>query len=177
MTGLASGAPDLNGAQPVRLPAVVEELLVDVVADGFALYCCGPKAAPTALVACYEWPDCVDLLTVRDFDRVITARAPAQGRRVYIFDPEIVVWAYEGPPQHAVRTLLDLRHPAHPDAPTVAYPAPAGLRVPRGQQRPMTIQLPPPDRAGVRADRLATAMRTQPLGGDRARGAAAPAGT
>ncbi len=28
------------------LPAVVEQLLVDVVADGFTVYCCGPKTAP-----------------------------------------------------------------------------------------------------------------------------------
>jgi hypothetical protein len=154
---------------------VVEGLLIDVVADGFAVYCCGPKAAPRALVACYEWPDWVDLLTIRDFDRIITARVPAQGRRVDIFDPGIVVWAYEGPPQHAVRVLLNLVHPAHPDAPTASYPAPARLHVPRAQQRPMSIQPPTPGRAGVRAARLATAMRTHD--GDRAVHAARPGGT
>lgn len=160
--------------QEVGLSAVVEELIVDVVADGFGLYCCGPKTAPNALVACYEWEGFVDLFTVRDFDRVITARVPKQGRRVDIFDPGIVVWAYEGPPQHAVRALIDLVHPAHPDAPTASYPAPASLRVPRVQQRPMTIQLPPPSRTRVRATRLAAAMRTHC--GDRAGGTAAPTG-
>lgn len=164
-----------HSRQEVGLPAGVEALLVDVVADGFTLYCCGPKAAPRALVACYEWTDWVDLFTVRDFDRVITARAPKQGRRVDIFAPDVVVWAYEGPPQHAVRALLDLVHPEHPDAPTVGYPAPAGLRVPRVAQRPMTIQLPTPGRVGVRAARLATAMRTR--SGDHAVGVAIPAGT
>jgi hypothetical protein len=137
---------------------VVEQLLVEVVADGFALYCCGPKTAPTALVACYEWEWYVDLLTIRDFDRVITARVPTQGRRVDIFDPEVVVWAYEAPPQRAVRALLDLVHPAHPAAPTLDYPAPARLRVPRAQQRPMTIQLSAPGRARTRAARLAATM-------------------
>ncbi|MGQ0718655.1 MAG: hypothetical protein ACT4NP_15360 [Pseudonocardiales bacterium] len=39
----------------MELPTVVEEMLVDVVADGFVVYCCGPKAAPNALVACYRW--------------------------------------------------------------------------------------------------------------------------
>ena len=52
----------------MALPAAVEELLVKVVTNGFTLYCCGPKDAPRALVACYEWPQCVDLLTVRDFE-------------------------------------------------------------------------------------------------------------
>ena len=33
------------------------------VADGFVVYCCGPKAAPFALVAAYQWADYVDLVT------------------------------------------------------------------------------------------------------------------
>jgi hypothetical protein len=155
-----SAAPQRE-RQEVGLPLGVEELLVEVVADGFTLYCCGLKTAPTALVACYEWDHCCDLLTIGGFERVITARVPKQGRTVNIFAPEVVVWAYEGPPQHAVRALLDLVHPAHPDAPTTDYPAPVGLRVPRAQQRPMTIQLPSSGRARARAARLTTAMRTQ----------------
>lgn len=141
----------------VGLPAVVEQLLVDVVADGFALYCCGPKVAPNALVTCYEWDDCVDLLTIHDFAQVTAARVPAQ-TRVDIFAPQVVVWAYEGPPQLALRALLGLVHPAHPDAPTVEYPAPSSLHVPRAQQRPMTIRFPSPGKAKVRAARLATAI-------------------
>ncbi|MGH3814411.1 MAG: hypothetical protein ACRDUV_18485 [Pseudonocardiaceae bacterium] len=145
----------------MSLPTVVEKLLVDVVADGFALYCCGPKDAPNALVACYQWDHyaCVDLLTIRDFDRVTTARVPTRGT-VDIFTPEVVVWAYEGPPQRALRALLELVHPAHPDAPTAAHLAPASLRVPLAQQRPMTIRQPPPGRTRVRAQRLTTAMTT-----------------
>lgn len=145
----------------MALPAGVEELLVNVVADGFTLFRCGPMDAPRALVACYEWECYVDLLTVGDFARVITARVPTLGLPVDIFAPEVVVWAYEGLPQHAVRALLELVHPGHPDAPTASYPAPAGLRVPRAQQRPMTIQLPLQGRARVRADRLATAVTTR----------------
>ncbi len=155
MRRLPSAVPHHSGQ--AGLPNIVEELLVDVTADGFTLYCCGPKSAPNALVAAYEWEQYVDLLTIRDFDRVTTARVPAHGR-VDVFAPEVVVWAYEGPPQQALRALLDLVHPAHPDAPTAEYPAPAGLHVPRAQQRPMTIRPPSPGRAVVRADRLITAM-------------------
>ena len=150
----------LEAEPQLALPAGVEELLVKVVADGFTLYRCGPKDAPRALVACYPWAHHVDLLTVGDFARVVTARVPTAGWPVDIFDPQVVVWAYEGPPQHAVRALLELVHPDHPDAPTTAYPAPARLHVPRAQQRPMTIQLPLPGRAKVRADRLATSITT-----------------
>lgn len=164
----------LRSAVPqVGLSAVVEELLIDVVADGFTVCCCGPTTAPSALVASYEWDHgYVDLLTVRDFDRVITARLPT-GDAVDILAPEVVVWAYEGPPQLALRALLKLVHPAHPDAPTVAHRAPAGLHVPRAQQRPMTIRPPSPRRARVRAARLATALTTP--GGDR--GAVVAVGT
>lgn len=145
-----------SGAQ-AGLPAGVEELLAEVVADGFALYCCGAKEAPNALVACYEWDRYVDLLTIRDFARVITARAPKR-EPTGVFGPEVVVWAYEGSPEHALRALLGLVHPDHPDAPTTEFPAPASLRVPRAQQRPMAIRLPAPSRVGARAARLATVM-------------------
>jgi hypothetical protein len=68
-----------------------------------------------------------------------------------------VVWAYEGPPQRALRALLDLLPPHHHHAPTDPYPAPPSLHLSRAEQRPMTIQLPPPGRAGNRATRLTAA--------------------
>ena len=154
MRRLSSAVP--RHGERVGLPTVVEELLVDVVNDGFTLYCCGPKMAPNALVAAYEWERYVDLLTIRNFDGVITARVPKRGA-VDIFAPEVVVWAYQGPPQRALPALLGLVHPVRPEAPVSEYPAPAGLHVPRSQQRPMTIRLPFPSHARVRADRLATA--------------------
>lgn len=101
----------------------MEDLLAEVAADGFTVYRCEPKTAPHALLATYEWDSYTDLLTILDFDRVATARVPTRDP-VDIFVPEVVVWAYEGPPQPALRALLGLVHPAHPDAPTVEYPAP-----------------------------------------------------
>ena len=143
----------------VRLPPEVEGLLLDVVADGFVVYCCGPKAAPSALVACYQWNNYVDLITIRRVDRVTTARvhAPQRGR-IDVFAPETVVWAYEGPPQCALRALFDLVHPDHPAAPRSAYPAPPSLHISRAEQRPTTVRLPPPRHAGMRAVRLTAAM-------------------
>jgi hypothetical protein len=139
------------------LPPEVERLLLDVMADGFTAYCCGPKAAPTALLAVYEWPHCVDLITIRNLDRIIAARAPKRGS-VDIFAPEVVMWAYVGPPQWTLRVLLNLVHPQHPDAPHGEYPAPRYLHIRRAEQRPLTIKLPSSGQAGARARRLATAM-------------------
>jgi hypothetical protein len=138
----------------VDFPPEVERLLLDVVADGFVVYCCGPRDAPLALAASYEWEHFVDLVTIRRFDRVTAARIPKRGR-VDVFAPEVVVWAYQGPAEHTLRALLNLVPPQHPDAPRVEYPAPRSLHIPRHEQRPTRIRLPPAHRARVRATRLA----------------------
>ncbi len=143
-----------SGDHMTELPPVVEQLLLDVVADGFTVYCCGPRTGPTALAASYQWDDCVDHLIIRSCERVAAARVPKLGR-VDVFAPEVVVWAYEGAAEHTMRALLNLVHPQHPDAPTDLYPAPRSLQVPRHEQRPMTIRLPSASQAGMRAVRLA----------------------
>ncbi|HXT44599.1 MAG TPA: hypothetical protein VN748_10845 [Pseudonocardiaceae bacterium] len=163
-------SPGLSSRSQVCLPPEIEGLLVEVVADGFILHCCGPRTAPLALIASYQWEGYVDLATIRRFDRVTTARVPApRCGRIDVFAPETVVWAYEGPPQRALRALLDLVHPQHPDAPNSAYPAPPALCIPRAEQRPMTILLPPPGRVRTRAARLAEAISTGPSGRPRRR--------
>ncbi|MGH3940913.1 MAG: hypothetical protein ACRDTG_20200 [Pseudonocardiaceae bacterium] len=144
-----------------ELPSAVEQLLLDLVADGFVVYCCGDRRAPAALIASYEWPQYVDLVTIQDFERITTARVAKQGK-VDVFAPELVVWAYEGTAEHALRALLNLAHPEHPDAPTASYPAPSSLCVPRHEQRPTTIRLPPPGRAQVRAARLTDLWLSDP---------------
>jgi hypothetical protein len=100
-----------------------------------------------------------DLLTTRRFFTHAlkhgTARIPApQHTRIDVFAPKVVVWTYEGAPQPALRALLNLLPPTHPQAPTSVYPAPAALHIPRAEQRPMSIQLPPPRRTDHRAARL-----------------------
>lgn len=151
----------LHSGSEAHLPMEVERLLLGVVADGFTLHCCGPKAAPFALIASYRWEDYVDLVTIRCLDWITTARAYAPQRMpIDVFAPEAVVWAYAGPPQWALPALLELVHPQHCNAPTSAYPAPTSLHIPRAEQRPMAIRFPPAGRAGIRAARLATAMTT-----------------
>lgn len=137
-----------------ELPPEVERLLLEVAADGFTLYCCGPRTAPIALAASYDWGDCIDHLTIWSWDRVTAARTPQTLGPVDVFAPEMVVWSYEGPAEHAVRALLSLVPPQHPDAPVKPYPAPASLHIPRYRQRPMSIKLPSPSQAGARETRL-----------------------
>jgi len=152
----------LGWGDDMCLPSGVEQLLAEVVTDGFVVYCCGPRGAPRALVASYQWDHYVDLLSIRCFDRIITARVPAPHRAgIDVFDPKTVVWAYEGSPRPALQALLDLVPPGHPDAPTSRYPAPPGLYIPRAEQRPLSIRLPPPQCAKHRADRLGVTTADQ----------------
>lgn len=139
------------------VPPEVERLLLGVVEDGFVLYCCGGRTEPSVLAASYEWEHYVDTVVIRGMDRVTAARVP-NGEGADVFAPEAVVWAYQGDAEWALRALLDLVHPLHPDAPIVVHPAPRSLHIPRGEQRPLTIRLPSSGRAGVRAARLAAAM-------------------
>ena len=98
-------------------------LLVDVVTDGFVLHCCGPKAAPFALVASYQWEDFVDLITIRRVDQITTARVPAPRHgRIDLFAPTVVVWTYEGPPQCALRALFVWLTPGTPTLPPARTP-------------------------------------------------------
>ncbi|MGH3975989.1 MAG: hypothetical protein ACRDS9_22060 [Pseudonocardiaceae bacterium] len=71
-----------SGGQ-VRLPAVVEELLAEVVSDGFVRYCCGARTASHALIASYESDHYIHLVTIRDFDRITTARVPKRTTTPY----------------------------------------------------------------------------------------------
>ncbi|MGH3905671.1 MAG: hypothetical protein ACRDTE_16030 [Pseudonocardiaceae bacterium] len=151
----------------VELPDSVARLLLGIGADGFTVYCCGAKADPAALVASYEWPHHVDLVTIRDLTRrVAAARVPKPGAgRVDVFAPGQVVWSYEGPAEPTLRAVLNLVHPAHPDAPTHSYPAPCALSVPRREQRPLSIRLPSPARAHARATRLLAGLRAAQVRG------------
>ncbi|MGH3905936.1 MAG: hypothetical protein ACRDTE_17410 [Pseudonocardiaceae bacterium] len=133
----------------------LEQLHRDLVDDGFVRYCCGPRDDPAVLLAYYEWPGYLDLVTIRSYERITAARVP---KPVDVFAPQVAVWAYQGPPEPTLRALLHLVHPAHPTAPTQTFPAPPALHVPRALQRPLTIRLPNPSQRTTRAHRLAKAM-------------------
>lgn len=142
-----------------RLPPEVERLLRAVVDDGFVCYHCGRRGDPVALLASYQWPTCVDIVMIPDFDTVTAARVPRSPEvAVDVFAPDSVLWSWEGPAQLALRAMLDLVHPRHPDAPATVVAAPRSLLIPRDRQRPTRIKLPTPEQATVRERRLAAAL-------------------
>ncbi len=58
-----------------------------------------------------------------------------------------MVWTYEGPPHEALRILLGLMHPAHPDAPSHRIRHQQACTFPAPSNPPMTIQ--PPSQHGT----------------------------
>lgn len=144
-----------------------------VLADGFTGYCCGSKSDPTALIAFYEWPDHLDMITVpRGNGPAAVARLvkPAEVRDVRDGDslvlnpPATAIWAWVGPADMAISALLDLPHPESPDAPSSEVPTPVALRVPREQQRPMHIRVPDEGKVGARAARLGQPREPKVMG-------------
>ena len=67
-TGVCDGSQYVHTPVPTMLSSGddmcpqsgIEQLLAEVVTDGFVVYCCGPRGAPGALVASYQWDDYVD---------------------------------------------------------------------------------------------------------------------
>jgi SnoaL-like domain len=137
-------------------------LVAALIDDGFTAYCCGPKEDPDAVIAVYEWPDHLDMVTMHREGHAVAARlanpggvrVPSEPNPLVLNPPDTVIWAWGGPMDMAIWQLLDLPSPDCPDAPVAEIQTPAALRVPREQQRPMLIRVPDPAKIGVRAARL-----------------------
>ncbi|NKQ55587.1 hypothetical protein HFP15_22135 [Amycolatopsis sp. K13G38] len=150
---------------PVDDPAgaEVDELLMAVTRDGFTLrYCNGPRQ-PTVIVGTYDWGDWVDLVVIRGIDDVVSARV-LTASVTDVFAPELAVWVYVGEAKQALRALLDLPHPDHPQAPTTSAPAPRSLHVPVARQSPVTVRPPSALAARTRQMRLGAALLADTAG-------------
>lgn len=155
--GLALGpAAPGGGARPTAAPVTtargwpsqVDKLLVEVVADGFTVIVAGTLDNPGLLAATYRWGPEVDAVFIVDPDDVLAVRTA----RADVGSP--VLWAYRGPIVPALRTLLDLQHPRHPDAPRTAITPAEAPRLPPLGPRPLVIRTPAARHQGARARRL-----------------------
>ncbi|MBM7769910.1 hypothetical protein JOD54_000114 [Actinokineospora baliensis] len=146
-------------ADPAHL-GEIDDLLRAVVADGFTVHLCGGADRPEAIVATYAWETHVDYVVIKDAHDVTAARS----RLVPdwdVFTAESVVWSYQGHARWALRAVLDLLPPEHPNAPHEDYPAPAGLRVEPEFLGAVSIRTPRPGLVARRAMRLRLATREQ----------------
>jgi hypothetical protein len=135
----------------------IDELLRAVVADGFTVYLCGGKDSPEAIVATYAWEDHVDYVVIKDAHDVTAARS-RQGRDWDVFAAETVVWSYHGHARWALRAVLDLLPPDHPEAPDEEYAAPDCMRVDEAHLRHVSVRPPMPGLVDRRAMRLRTRL-------------------
>ncbi|SDH52590.1 hypothetical protein SAMN05192558_111238 [Actinokineospora alba] len=134
----------------------IDDLLRAVVADGFTVYLCGGSDSPEAIVATYAWENHVDYVVIKDAHDVTAARS-RQVRDWDVFTAESVVWSYHGHARWALRAILDLLPPDHPQAPDDEYPAPASLQVDESYLRKVSVRSPRPGLVARRAMRLRTA--------------------
>jgi hypothetical protein len=140
--------------------SAVDDMLHQLVDDGFAFHLCGERVDPVVLVASYHWKSHVDLLTITEPNRVTAARA-LQEPHFDVFNPGSVVWAYGNEAEPTLRALLDLKHPDHPDHPVAATTPPRLMIVPAHLQRPLTFKAPESWKAENRARRLETALASE----------------
>ncbi|WP_253885590.1 hypothetical protein [Actinokineospora diospyrosa] len=136
----------------------IDDLLRAVVADGFTVFLCGGSDQPEAIVATYAWETHVDYVVIKDAHDVTAARSRLV-RDWDVFTAESVVWSYQGHARWALRAILDLLPPEHPNAPGEDYPAPAGLRVEPGFLTSVSVRTPRPGLVARRAMRLRLAAR------------------
>jgi len=138
----------------------VDDMLHQLVDDGFAFHLCGERLDPVVLVASYHWTSHVDLVTVTEPDRVTAARALREAD-FDVFNPQSVVWAYGNEAETTLRALLNLKHPDHPDHPVAATAPPRLMIVPARLQRPMTFKAAEPWKVENRSRRLQTALSNE----------------
>ncbi|SDU62844.1 hypothetical protein SAMN05216266_1457 [Amycolatopsis marina] len=137
--------------------SAIDDMLRQVVDEGFAFYVCGERRDPVVLVAAYYWKSYVDLLTITEPDRVTAARAVREPG-FDVFGPRKVVWAYGNEAEPTLRALLNLTHPDHPDHPTCPHEPPRLMIVPAHLQRPMTFKAPDSWKVQNRVQRLESAL-------------------
>ncbi|MEC3978911.1 hypothetical protein [Amycolatopsis sp. H20-H5] len=145
----------------------VDNMLHQLVDDGFAFHLCGERLDPVALVASYHLRGHVDLLTITESDRVTAARALLEPD-FDVFNPGNVVWAFGNEAEPTLRAFLNLKHPDHPDHPSATTEPPKLMIVPARLQRPMTFRSPESGKAGNRARRLETALASELIAMDAA---------
>jgi SnoaL-like protein len=163
--GIMQDVQDVDAQDPDQ-EDVVGKLFEALVYDGFTGYCFGSKADPHALIAVYEWPRHLDVITMHPDGSAAAARLekpeggipiPEGEPHPFVLNPPgTAVWAYVGPMPFTMRALVRLPHPDDPDAPVAEVPVatPDALRLSRECQRPMAIRVPEQGRAGSRAARL-----------------------
>ncbi|SER46576.1 hypothetical protein [Actinokineospora terrae] len=144
-------------SQPSDL-SEIDDLLRSVVSDGFTVYLCGGADRPEAIVATYAWETHVDYVVIKDAHDVTAARSRLV-RDWDVFTTESVVWSYQGHARWALRAILDLLPPEHPNAPHEDYPAPASLRVDPAFLSSVSVRSPRLGLVARRAMRLRLAAR------------------
>lgn len=91
------------------------------------------------MAAHWAWPDCADVVIIRDEDDATAFRMPTENN-ADVLDPAWVTWVYAAPAVWTLRAVLTLPVPGTPGEPVCLMTAPASCRVPRQGRRPVTVR-------------------------------------
>lgn len=103
------------------------------------LYVFGPQHGPDLVAAVFQWPTSADVLLLRGEDDASAYRVPTFPD-TDVFAPMLVSWQYHAAAVWALRAVLTIEPPGHPQAPSgVLRPEPL-CSVPMEIRRPVTIR-------------------------------------
>lgn len=106
----------------------------------------GGSQTPHLIAFTFRWREsgCADVLLLRGEHDAAAYRTPDDDGHADILRPDLVCWSYEASAEAtaiwAMRAVLTIPPPTHPDAPCTLYSAPASCRVPGTEERPLVIR-------------------------------------
>ncbi|HEU5471792.1 MAG TPA: hypothetical protein VFV67_14170 [Actinophytocola sp.] len=118
----------------------LEYWLTELRRRHWTLHLGGPDPRqPDWLAAHFAWPDCADVLILRDEHTATAYRTPA-APDTDLLAPDWVTWVYSHNPIWTLRAVLTLEPPGSPHEPCTLIPAPPACHIPAQGRRPVTIR-------------------------------------
>lgn len=116
----------------------VDDLMNELRSRRWTLYKWGPEADPTLLVGQCYWPNAIDSVIIRPDGMGCAYRCPTAVPDP--FRPNAVMFQWAGASLWALRTILALEPPDHPNAPVHLHTPIAECSIPADLPRPFVMR-------------------------------------
>lgn len=116
----------------------LDDMMNELRARKWTLFTWGPRNGPHLVAGQYRWPDVIDTVLLRPNGLGCAYRCPAQVPDP--FRPDAVVFQFESTWLWALRMILIMDHPEHPDAPTCLQDPIQACLVPGDLPEPLVVR-------------------------------------
>lgn len=116
----------------------LDDMMNELRARKWTLFTWGPQNAPYLVAGQYRWADVIDIVLLRPNGLGCAYRCPA--RVPDPFRPDAVVFQFESTWLWALRMILIMDQPGHPDAPTCLQNPSSACLVPVDIPGPLRVQ-------------------------------------